>query len=164
MKKSLKILIVGIIAFVVILVAAVAVLVGKMITYEKDPVTFEEFGRYAEEQGYLFEDGTDQMPEGFGKYGAAYKDGNQELVIAFSECSDPAEASKLYNRSKNMIIEEKASVSSNINVSLKNYSKYEQTSGGIYAAAARIDNTVLYVQADSEEKEELQEFIKGLGY
>ena len=166
MKKNLKFLIAGIITFLIIIVVVAAVLIGKLITFKKEPVTFEQFGKYAAEQGYVFEDETSQMPEGFGKYGEAYKeDGDQELVIAFSECSDVASAVKLYNKTQYMITEDyKGAVSSNKNINLKNFSKYEQTSGGIYAAAVRIENTVLFVKASSDDKKELQEFIEGLGY
>lgn len=166
MKKSIKFLIGGIIALVVIVVAVAALMVAKLVTYKKTPVTFEQFAGYAAEQGYAFEDETDMMPEGFGKYGAAYQENDdQDFIISFSECSDAAGAAKLYNKSENIITEEyKGAVSSHVNVNLKNYSKYEQTSNGIYAVVVKVDNTVLFAHADSEDKEEIQEFIDGLGY
>ncbi|MBT9778468.1 hypothetical protein GPL15_18375 [Clostridium sp. MCC353] len=166
MKKSFKFLIGGIIASVVILVVIVALLVGKLVTHKKTPAAFEQFSVYAEEQGYIFEEETDMMPEGFGKYGVAYQENeDQDFVITFSECPDVEGAVKLYNKSESLITEEyKGAVSSHVNVNLGNYSKYEQTSDGIFAAVARVENTVLFVHSKAEDKEELQDFIKGLGY
>lgn len=166
MKKSTKGIIAGAVIFLVILMAVFAFCLFKLFTYTKEPVAFDDFERYALEQGYEFEDRSGQMPEGFGKYGMASNgDGEQEILIFFSEYTEEKDAKKAFKEGQFQIEEEyKGNVSSHKTVNLKNFSKYEQKSGGYFAVVCRVDSTVLYSVVPDENGSELKEFIKGLGY
>ena len=57
---------------------------------------------------------------------------------------------------------EKTSIETN--VELKNYSKYTLLSSGKYMVVSRINNTVIYVNADANYKDNIKNILDELGY
>ncbi len=46
----------------------------------------------------------------------------------------------------------------------KNYEIYELTTSLMYMYTSRIDNTLIYISANKEDKNEIKDLIKKLGY
>lgn len=166
MKKKTKVIIIACVIAVLLLVITAGILVFKLLTHKKDPVTIDEFAAYAQEQGYSFKEYEENLPEGVSRQGVAVAEvDGQEISITFSQCEELAVAVKLFMAGKSMIINDyKTNVSSNMNIELMNNARYEQNSGGVFGVAARVEDTVLLTVVSSEAKTAVRDFVNGLGY
>ena len=58
----------------------------------------------------------------------------------------------------------KGNASGETSVSMKNYSKYSLSTGGKFKVVSRIDNTVVYLNVDSNNKDAVRDLLDELGY
>lgn len=160
MKKSI---IIGILVFILIMVGAAVMLVTSL-NKEKVSITAEEFNTIMTSNGYKMTDATSQLAD----YGAsvikvyiAQKPGYQ---IEFYELATEEYAEQSFLGNKNNFEESKASASSNVGLNGKNYNTYMLSSAGKYKYISRINNTMIYINADGEYKQEIKDIMKILGY
>jgi len=159
MKKSVKIIIA---ILIVILIAGVSVFF--LLNKEKTSITAEEFKTIMVDKGYTFVDVKQQFAiyDFIEKAYIALKD--KDYQIEFYETSDNESAIYLYNH--NMSLAENKKTSGHIRTTMqgKNYSEYTLISEGKYKYISRINNTMVYVDVDTEYQEEVKEILKELGY
>lgn len=162
MKKSIKILIiVGVI--LAIIIGTVFVVISKL-NKEKTPIQAEEFKTMMEAKGFKIADVTSQFAQYRDYMSTAYvaqKDGYQ---IEFFILSNLDNAVSMYNTNKAKFESQKGNVSGAYSTSLKNYSLYSITTNGKYKYVSRIDNTLVYVDADTTYQGDIKTVLKSIGY
>lgn len=85
--------------------------------------------------------------------------------MEFFILSGNKDAELMFEKDRNMIEVYKGSDgSSELVVDLANYDVYEITASGHYGYVSRVDNTVLYVEAEEQYKDEIKAIIEELGY
>ena len=161
MKKSTKILI-GVLVFVVI--AAIATFVVFTQISKKEPIDILKFEEATLKSGYTF--GVDGEIE---KTNPAFKntgfaiDEEDGFQIEFYVMANSNDARQLFQRMKTDL-ETLNSTSYSKTESRANYAKYSATTEKQFLYATRIDNTVLYVNEEVENKDEVKKFIEKIGY
>ena len=128
----------------------------------KTAITMSTFDTKAEEAGFTVIDAANQFGEGeIESVHIAMADNYQ---IEFYIVPTEQQAIAAYNQNKANFELSKGSGSSNSETNIANYSKYTQTSAGMYSVISRIDNTFIYVNADANYKSEINDFLKAIGY
>lgn len=164
-KKKNTCLIVGIIFAALSLVGIVAIIVLVLLVYNpREAMTASDFKTYMESEGYMIQDAKNQF------YGVDYIKNvyiaiprNYEYQIEFYEVDEPEQAKSFYNNNKNRF-------ETDTNGALKterygkNYSKYTLTNLDEYKVVSFIDNTAIYIDADKEDKEEIENILKEINY
>lgn len=162
MKKSIKILIiVGIILAVII--GAICIGVSKL-NKEKTPVKAEEFRTTMESNGFKVVDVTSQFAQYNGYMNTAYVAQKDEYQIEFFVLSSLDNAVSMYNTNKAKFESQKANASGSYETSIKNYSVYSITTNGKYKYVSRIDDTLIYIDADTTYQGDIKAIVKKLGY
>ena len=87
-----------------------------------------------------------------------------DYQFEFGVADDIDKANYLFNSQKRIIEDNKGNVNTVSSKSMRNYSKYSQTSNGMYRVVSRIDNTMLYVEASDSRKKEIDGFLKTIDY
>lgn len=159
MKKAL--IIIGIIAVVIV---GIFLVLFNSLNKEKTPITADTFNTIMTEKGYVMTDTTSQ----FAQYGslmiksyAAQKSGYQ---IEFYELSNEENAISMYNTNKAKFESQKANASTSATASMNNYATYALTTNGKYKYVSRIDNTLIYIDANTDYKNSIQSVVKEMGY
>ena len=131
----------------------------------KQALTAEDFKSKMEEKGYDLQDCTDQF-EGYDFVEQVYValDDEGSYQIEFYDLSDDAHARDFFSNNVQIFKESKSNMSANTNVSLGNYEKYTQTDSDQFSMISRIDDTVIYVVEEKENKEAVEAVVKELGY
>lgn len=160
MKKALFI----ILGIVLVLVIGVIALFSSL-NKEKESMTASEFKTLMKGKGFVVSDATSQLSQYDyveQVYVAAQSD--YSYKIEFYELSDVEYATMFYNNNKSIFESTKGNASSETSVSMNNYSKYTLSTGGKYKVVSRIDNTVLYLNVDSSNKDVVKDLLEELGY
>lgn len=89
---------------------------------------------------------------------------SSEYQIEFYELSNSDYASSFYNNNKSIFEKSKSSSNVETSISSGNNSKYTLTTNRKYKVVSRIDNTIIYVNADEGFKTEIKDLLKELGY
>lgn len=159
MKKAL--IIIGIIAVVIV---GIFLVVFNTLNKEKTPITADTFNTIMTEKGYVMTDTTSQ----FAQYGslmtksyAAQKSGYQ---IEFYELSNEENAISMYNTNKAKFESQKANASTSATASMNNYAIFSLTTNGKYKYVSRIDNTLIYIDANTDYKNSIKSVVKEMGY
>ncbi len=139
---------------------------------DKTAVTSNEFSATMETNGYEVVTDADGIYDPWADSGytddtvyAVAPDGG--YTICFYDMPDAATGSSatvLYNSVQQTYESYKGNSSSEKNVSAGNHSKYTLTSGGYYYAVSRIDDTVVFVSANSDYKSEINDALDSIGY
>lgn len=161
MKNKSLFLTVGI----VLIFCIIVFLLFSFVIKGKTPMTANEFKTFMQENGFTVSDVTSQ----YSKYDYVKQiyvavANNSSYQIEFYEISDNKYARMFYNNNKTIIESSKGSISSHVNINMGNYSKYALSSDNKYKVIARIDNTVIYLNVDSDNKDEVKELLKEIGY
>jgi len=128
----------------------------------KTPVTSEAFKEIMEDEGYDIYEITDQYEEGqFDSAQIAMKD---DYKVEFYVLPTDDAAISMYNINKSDFENLKGSNSANKYVEVGNYGFYELTTGDGYYALSRVDNTLVFIKTDKENKDEMKKVLKNLGY
>jgi len=131
----------------------------------KVSITAEDFKTSMESKGYTIADASAQFAE-YDEitkvYIALSKDGGYQ--IEFYETSTNDAAARLFAGNKTIFEQSAGNASANSSVSAANYSSYKLTSNGSYKALSRINNTMIYIDAPAEFKEEIKTVLEEIGY
>lgn len=133
----------------------------------KPSISADDFCDKLESKGYLIQESTSQYSnyEQIKESYIALSD-DYEYQIEFIVLTSDSEASSMYSHNKEKFEKEKdnANVNTNKETNLANYSKYVLNVNGKYKVLSRIDNTLIYIDADSEFKDEINDVLDDLGY
>lgn len=89
---------------------------------------------------------------------------NGAYTIDFYILENTSKAEELFKDEKNTFEASKDSVVIENSINVSNYESYELTTSLMYMYTCRVDNTLLYINANKEDKEEIKSIIKKLGY
>lgn len=89
---------------------------------------------------------------------------NEEYQIEFYVLDNNDSAVRLYNHNKEIFEDSKSGMSTDSYVNLKNLNKYTLSTDGRFKVLSRIDNTMAYLNVESEYKDEVTTILKKLGY
>lgn len=164
MNKKVKIaLTIGVIIVLVIIITLLAVFV---FAKDKTPLTAEDFKTKMEEKGYAVTEETNQY--------VSYDENIKDVYIATSEegtyeiefyiINDVDYAKMFYNNNEEYFESTKGNTFSKSNMSLKNYSKYTLSTNAKYKVLSRVENTVIYINADDTYRDEIKSILKEIGY
>lgn len=143
-------------------VLTVILLICTSCAVSKTPVTCEVFKEKMENQGYEIYEITDQYEEGlFDSAQIALKD---DYKVEFYVLPTNDDAVYMYNVNKSDFEALKGSKSSNSYVEVGNYGFYELTTNDGYYALSRVENTLIFIKTDRENKDEMKSVLKNLGY
>lgn len=131
----------------------------------KTAVTAQEFSAKAESLGFK----TADTSYTYSEYNyvvsstTAYEKINDKIVwqMDFLIAESPEKAAGMYIGNKETFDELSGSV---LTVSVGNYSTYEKNGEGRFMYLCRVDNTMLYVNADEQYKDTVKKLIDVLGY
>ncbi len=132
----------------------------------KEPITSASFEEQMTEAGYIIADCTEQYAEAayIEKCYVALSDEEANYQIEWYEISDNDTAVQFFNTQKSIFEESAGNASATTSLNGTNSNKYTLSTDGTYKLLSRIDNTVIYVDCDSEYKDAVQETLKALGY
>jgi len=120
----------------------------------KTAITAEEFLEKAEAAGFKIDEYVSEECVYALKYG-------NEIEIEFIVYSSIANAKYIFSSEKYELEWYSGSSSS---VSALNYEYYKITSGGFFYVVFRVDNTFVYAWAYAKHKNEVNDFLKSIGY
>lgn len=165
MKKKTLFIILGIILgiFLVFLVSGIALF--SSLNKEKKSMTAKEFKTLMQEKGFVVSDATNQ----FSQYDYVEQvyiavPSDYSYQIEFYEFSDVDYATSFYNNNKSIFKSSKGNNSRETSVGIKNYSKYALSTNGKYKVVSRIDNTVIYLNVDSNNKDIVKDLLDEIDY
>lgn len=148
-------------------VAIIAIILGLIafisLNKEKNSITTSSFYNNMSQKGYYVEDASYQYAD-YDYVKQIYVAANEDYQIEFYELIDDSYAMRFYNNNKTIFEESQGNGSAETSVGLKNYSKYTLSSNGRYMVVSRIDNTVIYVDADDQYRDDIKNVLKELGY
>lgn len=131
----------------------------------KKSITVDEFTSSFDESEYTintYEEGTiDTIIDGL-ESGAYITNG--AYTIDFYILENSAKAHELFMSEKEEFEANKDTQVSENKESGKNYETYELTTSLMYMYTSRIDNTLIYISANKEDKNGIKDLIKKLGY
>jgi len=156
MKKAITIIL------ALVMLCSMFTLVG---CKEKVSITAENYKAIMAEKGYKIGDATSQfaeIDEITRVYIAAKDDGSYQ--IEFYELTTPEAATGMFNGNKNIFEQSAGSASAKSSMSAANYNSYKLTTGGKYKVLSRIDNTLIYIDASAEYKDEIKTVLDEIGY
>ncbi len=132
----------------------------------KEPLTSASFEEQMTEAGYIIADCTEQYAEVdyIEQCYVALSDEDASYQIEWYEISDSDTAVQFFNTQKTIFEESAGNASATTSLNGTNSNKYTLSTDGTYKLLSRIDNTVIYVDCDSEYKDSVQEALKALGY
>lgn len=165
MKKSTKIIII-VAVIVAVIIAAIGVFAIIKIVGPKDPISAEEFKEKMEDKNFVITDANDQfIGQGdiFNQIYVAYTY-DDDYQIEFYDFKNDENAEKFFNKNKSIFEAEKDSTIIETNTSGSNSAKYTLTCNGEFMVVSRIANTVIFLRVDDENKSEIQDILKELGY
>ncbi len=160
MKKPVKIILI-----VLLVIIAIVGVIFVNLNKEKNSITASSFKNSMEQKGYVVTNANSQFSEyDYVKQVYVASSNEYNYKIEFYELSDDSYATYFYNNNKSIFESSKGSASAETSVALNNYSKYTLSSNGKYMVVSRIDNTVIYVDADDNYKENVKTILDELGY
>ncbi len=161
MKKKTLFIVLGII--LVLVVGGIALF--SSLNKEKESMTASEFKTLMEGKGFVVSDATNQFAQyDYVKQVYVAAPSDYSYKIEFYELSDVEYATMFYNNNKSIFESSKGNASGETSVSMKNYSKYSLSTGGKFKVVSRIDNTVVYLNVDSDNKDTVKKLLDELGY
>lgn len=153
-----------IIGVIVVILVVVFFLIFSNLNKEKTPMSASTFSSTMETKGYTLTEATSQFSQ-YGNYVTkVYVAQKTNYQIEFYEISTEENAISMYNYNKSKFEAQKTGTYTSTNVDLKNYSIFSLTVNGKYKYISRIDNTIIYVDADEVYKNDIKNTIKELGY
>lgn len=134
----------------------------------KKSLTAEEFKNKMEKEKYIITDATNQFKDieeaKYLKKVYIASDKDYKYQVEFYEFDTKSNATNFLEHNKNLFENEKEGASSYTEVNLFNYNRYTLNTGNKYFVLSRIDNTVVYVNNDSQYKEQINALLKIVNY
>lgn len=161
MKKRGLFIALAIIAVIIVVVIILFTVLNK----EKEAITANEFSTIMQSKGYTIIDAKEQF-DSYDYIENAYIAtlSSSDYQIEFYEMSNNDYAVSFYNNNKSIFESSKGNASGETSVSMANYSKYTLSTNGMYKVLSRINNTVIYMNVDSEYKDTVKSILDELGY
>lgn len=131
----------------------------------KKSISADEFCSKMEDKSFITTDSTAQYAtskEINESYIAISKDYSYQIEFIVLDSDSSAES--MYNHNKSTFESENPTKNVCTSTSLANYSKYTLLANGKYKVLSRIDNTLIYINADSSHKDEINSILDDLGY
>ena len=127
--------------------------------FSKEAISMSKFMGMSSKYNYTLGDVTNQYDSYNVREAVVSKaDGYQ---IEFYVLETVKDANNMFNVNKNDF---KKSSGTNTSIKATNYETFKLTNDESYMYICRVDNTLLYVNTDIRYKEQIEEFIKELGY
>jgi len=132
---------------------------------EKVSIDAEDFKTAMEAKGYTIADASEQFAE-YDEITKVYVavSGDGGYQIEFYETSIDDAAARLFAGNKSIFEQSAGNASANSSVSAANYSNYKLTADGYYKVLSRIDNTMIYIDAPVEYKDDIKTVLGEIGY
>jgi len=167
MKKSTKIILI-IIAILLIMATIFTIAIKKVVSLvnkEKVSISASEFRNKMSQKGLEITDANSQFAQ-YSFIKQVYIAGNksESYQIEFYEFDNESYATGFYNNNASKFQETKGNVAAETNFSGKNYAKYTLSSNNQYMVISRVNNTVIYIDADSSYKNEIENILKEIDY
>lgn len=157
MKKTLKVLFIIAICFTSLFCFSGC---GK----KKNAISADDFYSKMEKRNFVIKDSKSEYSshnEIVRSYVAAPQD--LSFQIEFIELDTESSAKNMFT-SNQRIFQDTSSSKLETSVSVANYSKYTVEVNGKYKVISRIDNTLVYVDADLKYKDNVNNLLEDLGY
>ena len=127
---------------------------------KKSALTKKDAKKIFENNSFIIYDLTDQMADS--SIESIFSANNGKFQVEFIVYKNESDAQKLYE--SNIKTFESSSKTKGNKVNEKTYSKYVQKLTDTYNVVEKVGNTVIYVSADIEYKNDVKDIIKKLGY
>lgn len=131
----------------------------------KKAISADEFCTKMENKSFTTTDSTSQYAtskEITESYIAISKDYSYQIEFIVLDSADAA--SSMFEKNKSTFESENSVKAVRTSTSLANYSKYTLLANGKYKVLSRIDNTLIYINANSDYKDEINSILDNLGY
>lgn len=150
------------IALVMVILCSMLCLAG---CKEKVSVTAEDYKNLMEAKGYTIADASEQFAD-YDEIAKVYiaVPGDGAYQIEFYELTSAEAAMRLFAGNKSIFEQFEGNASTHTSISAANYSNYKLTAGGYYKVLSRIDNTMIYIDAPVEFKDEIKTVLGEIGY
>lgn len=153
---------VKLIAFLMCVMMAACVLTG---CAEKTPATEDGFTEIMQDAGFTVTDVTEETEtNGLATAVIVAVSEDEGYQIEFWKLTDSETGEGVFYNNYNIFNEEHSVKTMSTETMLGNYNYYAFTADGDFHMISRIDDTMLYCEADKEYKEEIVDLVKALGY
>ena len=154
MKKKVKVLVVLILVL----------LCSTSCKLNKTPKDLQTFSEIMEAEGFSLLDATDQFEEG--SVESVTLAVNEKYQIEFFVMQDEASAVRAFaqNKYEFELYEKATGRASYTSVTMGNHGSYKLTAAGDFYVVSRIENTFLYIVTEVENKDDVNNILKKLGY
>lgn len=130
----------------------------------KKTISAEQFKEKLEAKNFILSDASNQFANyDYIKQVYIAQNPNKTYQIEYYFFADASRAKNFYEHNKG-IFKKIGTVRSNSEITIANHSKYSQTAGGKFSVISRIENTVIYVNVNTEYKDEVTKILKELNY
>lgn len=162
MNKKKTFIIIGIVITVIIVLIAVVFL---FLNKAKKSISVTDFKNKMEAKNYIVEDLSSEF-NGYENINSVYiaVSSDNDKQFEFATMNSESDAESLFNENKDLLQSEKTDSAIETSENGKNYDKYDLITDDNYIVVSRIDNTMIYVDTSSENKEIIQLILKELGY
>lgn len=131
---------------------------------EKVSMSADNFKTMMESKEYTVTDTTSLFAKYENYMLKSYVARKNDYQIEFYELSNEENAISMYATNKSKFESQISNAYARTSVSMKNYEKYSLTANGKYKYLSRIDNTLIYIDANEEYKDEITNCMKEIGY
>jgi len=87
-----------------------------------------------------------------------------QFEIEFYVFETDQQARQAYNQIKRHIEDGAGNVRSHSEVNLANYGRFRMTSGGMFSVVSRIEHTLVFVNTDADNRDDVDAILERLGY
>lgn len=129
----------------------------------KKKISIDKFNKKMTNEGFTISDIGSKEEDGVKKSNMAV-DSNNVSAIIYYEFDKFENAKKLFNSAKEKISKLAVKGATSGTINRKKYLKYVLTNNDYYYVLSTIDNTMIYGVTKVENKNELKNLIKSLGY
>lgn len=148
---------------IILIMGAVLLLTGCM-QVDKEAMTAKEFKSSMEDQGFTV---IDETESGDGDYQAIYTATDEEKYsFEYYFMKSDTAATTVYDYARNNLETQYSEDDTVVIIETSNdyQAEYSVTASDYYCFVARVDNSVLYVTACAEYKDDTDDILKNLGY
>ena len=133
--------------------------------FSKSPITSEKFKNVVKESGLTVTDVKSQFANvSYIKEAWVARNDSKGYQIEFYVLSDDTNAIEFYNQNKTIFEQAKSGSNVEAKVSGKNYEKYSLKVDDKYKLLSRVENTVLYLNVNSQYQDEVVKIVDELKY
>lgn len=129
---------------------------------EKEKLTTGNFKTKMEEQGYIVTDATNQFDTT--TIDTVYIGVKNNYQIEFYTVPTDSQAITAFEQNKTNFQVNKTDTSIETSSSKDNYAKYTLETDTTYYVTSRVNNTYIFIKTDKQNKSDVDETLKNLGY